>query len=70
MGHEDFADLEFTGLPDVASARLWLLLGEDPMLDKAVDALVALLKDPPEVMLGWSNLVTPRISSSDPSSTA
>ena len=70
MRHDDFADLEFTGLPDVSTARLSRLLSEDPALDKAIDDLVALLKDRPEVTLGWNSFTTPRISSSDPSSTS
>lgn len=70
MGYEDFANVEFSGLPDVASVRLSWLLSEDCVPDRAFDDLVALLKDPTEVTLGWSSLTTPRIGSSDPSSTS
>ncbi|HZM78270.1 MAG TPA: hypothetical protein VFC19_21310 [Candidatus Limnocylindrales bacterium] len=66
MSHEGFADLEFTGWPDVASARLSKLLAEDPTLDKAVQDLVAQLLEPPEVTSRWKELTT---GSCDPNST-
>lgn len=69
MGAEGFADLEFTGWPDVASARLSkLLLTEDPTLDKAVQDLVTHLLEPPEVTAGCKQLTT-RTGSCEPSST-
>ncbi|WP_117209565.1 hypothetical protein [Allorhizocola rhizosphaerae] len=58
MNDADFGDLKFTGLPDVASARLSALLGNDPALAKAARDLVALLDDAPEVTLGWGNFVS------------
>jgi hypothetical protein len=71
MSLEGFADLEFTGWPDVASARLSKLLGEDPALDKAVQDLVAHLVEPPEVMSGWElpKGISRRTGSCGPSST-
>jgi hypothetical protein len=69
MSAEGFVDLEFTGWPDVASARLSkLLLAEDPALDKAVQDLVTHLLEPPEVTSGWTQLTT-RTGSCDPNST-
>jgi hypothetical protein len=65
MGAEGFADLEFTGWPDVASARLSKLLAGDPILDKAVQDLVAHLLEPPEVTSEWKVIT----ASCDPSST-
>ena len=67
-GAEGFADVEFTGWPDVASARLSCLLNEDPVLDKAVQDLVTHLSEPPEVTPGWKELTT-RTGSFGPSST-
>lgn len=69
MSAEGYGDLEFTGWPDVASTRLSKLLAEDPVLDKAVQDLVAHLSEPPEVTSGWKEVST-RTGSRDPSSTS
>ncbi len=70
MSDADFEDLEFTSLPNVASARLSALLGEHPELDAAARELVELLKDPPEVSLHWGNFSSPSTASSSPNSTS
>ena len=68
MSAEGFADLEFIGWPDVASARLSCLLNEDPNLDKAAQDLVTQISEPPEVMSGCKEL-TRRTGCFDPNST-
>jgi hypothetical protein len=68
MSAEGYGDLRFTGWPDVASARLSKLLTDDPVLDKAVQDLVAHLLEPPEVTSGWKE-VTIRTDFCGPSST-
>jgi hypothetical protein len=68
MSAEGYGDLRFTGWPDVASDRLSKLLAGDPVLDKAVQDLVAHLLEPPEVRSGCEE-ITMRTGSRDPSST-
>jgi hypothetical protein len=70
MDHEE-PRLIFSNLPDVTISSLSALLREDdPVLNAAIRDLVAALKEPTEVTLGWNNYVERHPTSTQPNSTS